>query len=1175
MLRVDLLGPMRVTVRRPDTPHTFDDQAIDLTPTGPRERVALAMLTLASPHAVSAASLAEEMYGDDQPSDPRNAVQAIISRLRKALGAEAHRVETIPAGYRLREVETDVAQAESALASPTTLVEGLALWRGEALGDLNPGPAISSYQVRLEELYLAGQESVLETQIGSGHHTDAVPQLEAAVRERPLRERRWEQLMLALYRSGRQADALRAFQRARSILSTQLGLEPGRKLVELEEQILRHDPALDLDPAVITNRATPDGTRLDPGSTPVSALDQAVAANRPRGTVTFLISDVEGSVKAWEEAPTATAEQIDAMHQLWTETIARHDGNLVKSTGDGVLAVFATASNALAAASDAQGAFRTVDRSEDGNLVQRVSIHTGEAQPVDGDYRGQTVNRCARLADLAYGDQILVSNTTAELATMPSVEHDLRSLGTHWLRDVKEPVAVFQLVGPGLRSAFPPLRSVGPANLPRLRSELVGRDDIVDEIADAVDNEPLVTLVGTGGIGKTSAALAVGWKVSPNRSVCFVDLAGVDNPDLVEARVAETLLPGSAEGDRTPIDRIVDRLRVSTDLVIIDNAEHLLAATAAMADQVLAQDLKGSLLVTSRTPMNLKGELVIIVDPLALPDADADLADTAKSPSIRLFVDRMEATQPGSTIPEGLLPVVAHICRRLDGIPLAIELAASRVGILPVPDIASRLDDQLRLLRLVPAQANARHASLEAVAKWSVEQLGSQARRLFGQLSIITGSFDMAGAEAIIALADGRDADVLDAIAELVAASLLVTEPGNSGRFRMLEPIRQLAETELLQTGSSDDVRWAQVTWLAQRSIAAHRLRDRTRVAHYAALDADEHQLRSAVQWSVNQLHNPPLGRSGTNEDSKRLQTIVDLALGSAWWFVQHDPVAGIPMMNDLVSRIDRDRNPLQWARAVVALGLCSATLPVRDMEANALDAIAILDEHDDPDRTVARLTAAQAHTISSIFETPLRLIEEAEELLDDNDEWLQAALDMLAMGYQTVVLMVAPDDSDLDTAASRGERAVNFFRDAGDNWSLGATLGELGRVYSAGQELDKAEACFVEALELFDGIHFHGRHYVLTELGLLSSARSDFAAAKAYHREAIDFATNDGNIGCLVHAKAGMAQSEAAAGNIPAAVSWYREAIADSDSPAGQAVNYGSEMWRDELTRLEALLEK
>jgi predicted ATPase/class 3 adenylate cyclase/DNA-binding SARP family transcriptional activator len=1139
-----------------------DDEGRDLTPPGARERDGLVTLAVVSPDPLSTERLAAELYQERSTSDPRNAVQAMVSRLRRSLGRSAGSIETTTNGYRLVDTTLDLDEAEQLLTAsiaepdPTPaaalLEQALELWNGPTLDGMS-GELIDNERQRLDALRADAEDAVLERRLGGGIEQNLVGALEAAVRDEPFREKRWELLMRALYLDGRQAEALRAFQRARSLLSNHLGLEPGPALSRLEQQILSHDPALG------SNDDARDGGSSQPSPPPKPDPPPSL----PRGTVTVLMCDVVGSVGRWEAAPTDTARDIEQLHRIWAEATDANGGHLVKSTGDGVLSVFSTAGSAVVAAAAA------LRRHQDGSLQVRVAANTGPLEPVDGDYRGPVVNRCARLLDLASGGQILVSGTTADLAALelratsdlPPADSaaeatpTLRQLGSHRLRDVPEPIAIWQIEGPGLRSSFPPLASDAAIPVPRLRNTLLGRAALQTEIQASVQDEKLVTLLGPGGIGKTSLAVAVAWEVAGGRPLHFVDLARVTDPAAVEHRLAEAIVSSDHDEERDPIDRIADRLRGNTDLVVIDNAEHVLDAVADVLDRLLVNELKASFLVTSRQPLGLADEFIVGVPPLELPTASDDLSATGRSPSVQLFLERARTVRPDFEVPSGLLPVVAHICRRLDGVPLAIELAAGRASLLSVDDIASMLDDQLRLLRQVRSNRDRRHRSLEAVVGWSVEQLTPGARETFNRLSVMAGGFGLDGAEALLERCGLGSIDVLDALDELHGASLLAVDPEGS-RFRMLEPIRQTAAAELAGRGLETETRQAHARWLTDLIRGAHGLRDESRAPAYARIDENADQVIAAITWIA---------------DAEQRELAGQIAFESAWWFLTRDARTGDRLLGRLLSITDRSVDPLGWANVVLGLGIATAAHPWSDVADITHDAIEEFDRANHPDRGVARLAAAFAVTDKSDPTLPLSFLEQADRLTSSDDRWASALIDMTTMTMQSLVLMFDPDLVDPEPMIERGQRAIATFRDLDETWALGATLGELGRLQQSVGRLDEAEACYLESLELFSGADYHGSHYVYSELGRLASRRGDHVLAEQYHREAKKLAQIDGSAGCLAMALAGMGDSAEAAGDAAAALDLYRTAAELSDQAT--LIEHGHQSWNEALERLEAVI--
>lgn len=1086
MLHIRLLGPLEVA----------DDQGRDVLPPGAREQLCLAILAVVAPTGLSTPRLAAELYTDRETADPRNAVQAVVSRLRRALGRSAGCVETTSNGYRLVDVSLDVDQAEELLrraaaepdpiAAGAVLAEADALWRGPTLDGLGPAAALDAERLRIDGLRADAVDAVAARALDAGAATsELVAGLEAATRAEPLRERRWELLMTALYRQGRQAEALRAYQQARRHLSDELGLSPGPALVDLERRILIQDPAL-------------AGAGGDPD--PVA---------QPQGVLSLVL--VAG------EEP----------------------------------AVFAEPAQALAAAVDTARA-----------TGARAAVHTGLLRPVadgdGGDRRNPVADLARRLLDVAHDGQVLASSATADLARPDlAAGIELRDLGLHWLADAAEPVAVWQVSGPGLRTVFPPLRTTGPASLPRLRSPLLGRELLVAEVVDLVGRHPLVSLVGPGGIGKTSLSLAAGWAVAGGRPVVFVDLATTTDPAAVANRLAQEVAPADIDDARSPERRLADHLRISTDLVVVDNAEHVLDAVAAVLEPVLADELKGSLLVTSRQPLGLAGEAIVGIPPLALPDQDADLSATGESPSVQLFLARARAARHDVAVPPGLLPVVAHICRRLDGIPLAIELAAGRASLLSVEDIAARVDDQLRLLRQVRSSRERRHRSLEAVVGWSVDQLTPPARQLFARLAVMSGEFDLVGAEALVERCGLGSIDVLECLDELHDASLLaVSGAGGAGtaRFRMLEPIRQLAEAELTAAGLMAETRRAHARWLIGIVSDAHSRRDDSRPAAFAAVDRYGSQLRAAIAWIA---------------ETAQLDLAEEIALGAAWWFLLNDARAGRDLMTTLMGLADREREPRRWAVLVLARAMAKVDHSDRAIAGPVLQAVQVLDDHDHPDADVARVVAAFTQLAGTDLSIPYQLLQEADALTQGGGTWSRAVVDMAIMILDGIRYGLEPTAADPALALARGHRAAQAFRAMGEHWALGVTMSELGRLHQQLGDDERAEVCYLEAVDLLDGGEHHVIHFLYSCLGRLATGRGDHERALTYHRQALAIAEVDANPGCIAVTQAGLAHAAEARGDRIEARDRYRLALARTDDLS--IFEYGQGEWRAALARLEA----
>jgi predicted ATPase len=661
----------------------------------------------------------------------------------------------------------------------------------------------------------------------------------------------------------------------------------------------------------------------------------------------------------------------------------------------------------------------------------------------------------------------------------------------------------------------------------------------------------LVTLLGPGGIGKTSTALAAAWELAGGRPVTFVDLARVSDPAAVENRVVDSVITVEHEDDREPARRLADRLQASTDLVIVDNAEHVLDAVTTLLDQVLQYELKGSFLITSRNPLGLPDEVIVGVPPLELPNDGDDLGRTGRSPSVQLFIDRAKAGRADLDIGDGMLPVVAHICRRLDGLPLAIELAAGRASILSVDDIAARLDDQLRLLRQVRSQRDRRHQSLEVVVGWSVEQLSTDARELFERLSVMAGAFGLPGVERLLQHCDLDRIDALESLGELQEASLLVVEPGGS-RFRMLEPIRQVAAALLDDRQLGPATRKAQVLSVTELTTGAHYRRDHTRAAALSRVDDEADQLVSAVGWvaEANQADLAPT-----------------LALTSSWWFLTRDTRLGERLLSRLLPLVDRETDQVGWAELIIALAIVTASDPGSDVAETSVEAVAILDEADHPDRGVARIAAAFAQTGTRDVDLPLRLLAEAARIVPADDQWAQALTEMSTMTIQSLWLLVSEEPGDPEPIVARGMKATKMLREIGEPWALGVALGELGRLLQTLGRIDEAEACYEESLELSAHGDYHGTHFILSELGKLASRDGRHDQADQYHQRAMEQASRDGNPGCIATAVGGLADAAEARGDTERARELYQQAIQLCQGTS--LMEHGYQAWLDAIERL------
>jgi len=492
-----------------------------------------------------------------------------------------------------------------------------------------------------------------------------------------------------------------------------------------------------------------------------------------------LFTDLERSTRLWQEYPEAMKPALARHDEIVRAAVESHGGYVVKLTGDGVHAAFPDAASAVLSARDLQIGLAHEAWSETGQLRVRTGIHTGPAELRDGDYYGTAVNRAARLMSIAHGGQVVVSLTTEELLrdAMPA-QCELVDLGEHRLRDLQRAERVFQLRASGLDTEFPPLRTMDAfaGNLPTQLTSFVGREDELARIVEALGSSRLVTLTGVGGVGKTRLATQAAAELLPDfpDGAWLVELAAAADADTMFQVAATTL--GAVQSPGASLEQsVIEWMRSKSSLVILDNCEHLLDASSRLAEELLRGCPQLRLIATSREGLSVAGEQVWPLRSLDKSDAE------------RLFSERAQSVDPTWTADEGG-GAVSEICVRLDGIPLAIELAAARVRGMSAAEIAGLLDERFRLLTGGRRTAVERQQTLRATVDWSYSLLDERERLVFDRLGVFAGTFDAAAASAV-AEGDGIEAwDVRDALTGLVARSMVNTEPshGESTRYSML-----------------------------------------------------------------------------------------------------------------------------------------------------------------------------------------------------------------------------------------------------------------------------------------------------------------------------------------------------------------------------------------------------
>jgi predicted ATPase/class 3 adenylate cyclase len=794
----------------------------------------------------------------------------------------------------------------------------------------------------------------------------------------------------------------------------------------------------------------------------------------PSGTVTFLFTDIEGSTKRWEHDAGVMRSALGRHNALLDEAVARHGGRAFKTIGDAIQAAFPTAAEALAAAAEAQRGLYDEDWAAFGEaaigLRVRMAVHTGSADPVDGDYLAPCLNRLARLLQATHGGQVLVSQASAQLAQDPLPSSlALKELGRYRLRDLLEPERVFQLLIPGLPEAFPPPRTLDqhPHNLPLALTSLVGREQEIAE-AEALLLRPeirLVTLTGPGGVGKTRFALQLAAELIAHfeDGVFLVPLAAVSEPAQVPSAIADALGVHEA-GGRGLVDCLREALRSRQLLLVLDNFEHVVEA-APVVSELLAACPQLEALVTSRELLRLRGEHEFRVAPLGLPGRAGpagELGPLSQYAAVELFIQRAQEVQPDFQVTNDTAPAVAEICARLDGLPLAIELAAARVKLFGPRQLLDRLTGTagaeeghaLPLLTGGARDAPDRQRTLRATIAWSYDLLQPTEQLLFRRLAVFAGGWTLEMADAVCrgegdpALAR-CDVEILDALASLIDKNLVRRSPASAdeARFEMLRTIHEFAAGALAESGEEAALQAAhRRAYLALAEAAAERLIGPDQAAWLARLAAEHDNLRAA------------LTRALTDEPATALRLAATLW---RFWFTRGHFAEG-------------------RQRLSAALAAAGPAAPAAD-RALALNGLGVM-------------AWAQAD-----YPAAAEALAEALDLRRAAGDTQGVAASLSNLGA------VAFERGDPAEARRLHDASLALRRTLGDRWGVATSLIHLGNLDVEGGDSAAAAERFGEALAISRALgDLNGIAFAVEKLGSLAAGRGDYAAARTLFEESL-----------------------------------------------------------------------
>jgi len=578
----------------------------------------------------------------------------------------------------------------------------------------------------------------------------------------------------------------------------------------------------------------------------------------PTGTVTFFFSDIEGSTRLIQQLGERYPDVLLAHHAIQREALAATGGHELRTEGDSFFIVFGSALEACAGAAAVQKMLAQHAWPEDGQVRVRIGLHTGEATLVGNEYLGLDVHRAARVAGAGHGGQVLVSETTRVLvdhALAPGLT--LKDLGLHRLKDMARPERLYQLTVDGLAADFPPLKTLEatPNNLPTQLTSFIGRDDQVREAKQLLTRSRLLTLTGPGGTGKTRLSLQIAADVMDSfpDGVYFVPLASVQDPELVPSAIAQALAI-SITGSRRPIEALLDHLRNKRTLLVLDNFEQLLPA-APVTTELLEASPGLRVLVSSRSVLRVYGEQEFPVPPLALPDLKAlpDLATLSQFEAVRLFIERAVAVKPDFHATNENAPAIAGIGERVDGLPLAIELAAARVKLFSPQALLGRLEKSLNALGSGARDLPGRQQTLRGAIQWSYDLLNQGERRLLARFSVFARGASLGPVEAVCGPAEEIGGDVVDALDQLADQSLLRRLPDfDETRFLMLQTIREFAADRLEQSGEAAAIKDRHLqAFITLADQAQPHVFGRQRKEWLDRLEMEQDNYRAALDWAI------------------------------------------------------------------------------------------------------------------------------------------------------------------------------------------------------------------------------------------------------------------------------------------------------------------------------------
>ena len=833
------------------------------------------------------------------------------------------------------------------------------------------------------------------------------------------------------------------------------------------------------------------------------------------GIVTFMFTDIEGSTKLWEAHPEVMRAALARHDALVRMAIVGANGFVFKTVGDAFCAAFAMAPDAVSAVLAAQLAIVTEPWPEATPISVRMALHTGAVETRDGDYFGPALNRVARLLSAGHGGQSLLSQPTYDLVrdTLPDAV-SLRDLGAHKLKDLARPEQVYQLQHPYLRGDFPPIKSLSthPNNLPQQLTSFIGREKEIADIKALLVRTRLLTLTGSGGSGKTRLSLQVAADALEQFAdgAWLVELAPLMDPRLVPQTVA-TVLSVKEETTKPITQTLIEHLKHKRLLLLLDNCEHVLDVCAKMADALVRQCPGVKILASSREALGIAGEQTYRVPSLTLPDRkEVQTPQTLSAyESVQLFVDRALSVRADFQVTNQNAAALASLCYHLDGIPLAIELAAARVRSLSVEEIDTKLDQRFRLLTGGSRTALPRQQTLRSLIDWSYDLLNEPEQRLLQRLSVFAGGWTFAAAEEVCAGDGVEDWEVLDLSTSLSDKSLVVAEQkGEHSRYRLLETVRQYARERLVESGGGEAVReWHRDYFLALAEEAEPKLPGAEQAEWLRRLEEEHENLRAGLNWSLAEA------RSGGG-----------LRLCGAlqrFWLTRGHLAEGREWCVRVLGKAGAEERTPERAKALNAAGkLAYYQGDYPAARARSEESLVIARELGD------RWTIANSLNNLGGVACDLRDFVYARALYEESLTIMRELGDRSGVARSLHNLgIVALGESDFPSCTALLNECLAILRELGDRGRIADALDILGIVAFEQGEFASARGIHEESLAIMRELgDRRGIARSLSDLGVVAHEQGDYLASGALHQEALGIQRELGNRPAIAPSLAGLA---------------------------------------------------